>query len=130
MDQIFNNKKAMLYSFIASGLFSIYTGLRFYSLNGARRITGTEAKHMIRTGRIQTIIDVRTNVEYSIGHYPQSINLPLQSLTKKQLTGIMKNTQILVYCNTGQRARRASEFLHKNGYENVYYISESYKTLL
>jgi rhodanese-related sulfurtransferase len=46
------------------------------------------------------------------------------------MKGIMKSLPILIYCNTGNRARRASELLKKMGYEHVYYIADTYKTLL
>ena len=41
----------------------------------------------------------------------------------------MGKEEILVYCNTGQRARRAAEVLRKLGYKNVYYIESSYTSL-
>jgi rhodanese-related sulfurtransferase len=48
----------------------------------------------------------------------------------KQVKGLNKLDKILVYCNTGQRARRAVDIMREFGYKNVYYIEGTYKTLL
>ena len=127
---ILNNKKFILYSGIASGLYALYSGFRYYSLTGTHLVSSSDAKKLLYDNKIRTIIDVRTTTEYSMGKYPNAINIPVQNLTKSSMKGIMKSTPILIYCNTGQRARKASEILKKMGYENIYYIADSYRTLL
>ena len=49
---------------------------------------------------------------------------------KRKINQINKNDGILVYCNTGQRARKAAEKLKKLGFKNVFYIASTYKTIL
>ena len=112
-----------------SALYTIYAGMRYYSLTGGQLITSEKAKKMLQSGDLKIVIDVRTNTEWSLGHHPNAKNIPIQQLTKKRMKGISKMTPILVYCNTGQRARSASEKLRKMGYEHVYYIADSYLTL-
>jgi len=41
-----------------------------------------------------------------------------------------KNKTIVVYCNTGQRARKASEEIKKLGFNKVFYIEGTYKSLI
>lgn len=127
---LLGNKSFILYSGIASGLYAIYAGFRYHSLNGIHLISSEQAKNMLQNNKIRTVLDVRTNSEYLLGNYPNSHNIPLQKLTTSRLKGIMKSLPILIYCNTGNRARRASELLKKMGYEHVYYIADTYKTLL
>ena len=56
----------------------------------------------------------------------------LLDIIQRQFTlkHIDKDEPILIYCNTGQRARYASEKLQKIGFNNVYYIASSYLNLL
>jgi phage shock protein E len=77
-------------------------------------------------------LDVRTSAErQALGSYPGSIHIPagdLEEEAPKQLAN--KKQSVLVYCNTGQRARKAAEKLRSMGYTDVRYITTSYKNLL
>ena len=76
-----------------------------------------------RARRFGLIIDVRTPKERELlGYYPNSIPVELN-------TNIPKNTWILVYSGDN-RAANAAEALHKLGYINVRYITESYNKLM
>lgn len=108
-------------------LFVVIVLLVLYTYTGAQRITSEEAKRRI----FDKIVDVRTDFEYSSGHYPNAIHLPAGSFTPSaaENAGLKKTDTILVYCNTGQRARRAAETLKSYGYPNVVYIAGTYDTL-
>lgn len=128
-----NTSTFYLTSGIVSLGYTLYAGLKYYSLSGKGLITPSEARDMLRNKQIKHIIDVRTQTEYNYGHYKKSINIPISVLTKeklKQVKGLNKLDKILVYCNTGQRARRAVDIMREFGYKNVYYIEGTYKTLL
>ena len=43
---------------------------------------------------------------------------------------IKKSETLLVYCNTGQRARSAADKLNDAGIKNVVYIAGSYKSIM
>lgn len=66
------------------------------------------------------IIDVRTISEYSLGHIKNAINVPLDTI-EESFGEIVndKNKTILVYCQSGNRSKTASEKLVKLGYTNV-----------
>ena len=54
------------------------------------------------------------------------------NINEKNATRILgknKKRNIVVYCNTGQRARSAAEYFKSYGYENVFYIAGSYSSL-
>lgn len=121
--------KAFLYTGIVSGLYSLYAFASYYTYSGANLISADIAKQYINNKKITVIIDVRTNTEYNLGHYPNSINIPVSEITKDKLN-YPKDTGILVYCNTGQRARKASETINSFGFNNVYYIASTYKTIM
>jgi phage shock protein E len=122
--------------YLLSGLLSLgytlYASAKYYSLTGIGLITSEKAKEMILNKSINKIIDVRTNFEYNLGNYNNSINIPVNEINQENLNkfSINKNDQILVYCNTGQRARYAVEKLRNLNYNNTYYIDGSYTTLL
>lgn len=56
------------------------------------------------------VIDVREVDEYTDGHIPGAVNVPLSELTEKY-SSISKNEIIYVACQLGGRSARACEFL-------------------
>lgn len=104
--------------------------LQFYSNNGSKLIDPIQAKEKIKNNEIQLIIDVRSQFEYDQGHYEGAINIPVSMISKKDFVKYDTNIGIIVYCNTGQRARFAAEKISAFGYNNVYYINGSYSTIL
>lgn len=125
------NSQFFLYTGIITGIYTIYASLRYYSLTGHNLITCTDANKYIKNKKIKHIIDVRTQVEWDYGHYKKSIHIPIQNISKNILNRKIsnKNDGILVYCNTGQRARNGAEKIISYGYKNVYYIDNTYDCL-
>jgi phage shock protein E len=110
---------------IAGGLTAALT----YTYMGQNLISASEAKRLIKKGKIKKVIDVRTITEYRLGHYPKALHIPVNKINKKTTTELPKKG-LLVYCNTGQRARFAAEKLEELGFEDVYYIAGPYTGLL
>jgi|SRR6056300_452108 rhodanese-related sulfurtransferase len=100
--------------------------LVLYSLSGKQLVTAKEAKKLLGSVKV---VDVRTPAEYRMGHYPGAINIPVTVISRRTTRSLPKSG-ILVYCNTGQRARFAAEKLVSLGFENVVYIDGSYKSLM
>jgi rhodanese-related sulfurtransferase len=123
------NSTFFLFTGIGSLLYSFYAGARYYSLTGLNLVTPTKAKKLIKTGEIKNIIDVRTNMEYKMGHYPRAKNIPVTEFSKNKFRKFDMNQGILLYCNTGQRSRRAAELLTGYGFKKVYYIDGLYTSL-
>tara|TARA_Y100000389_G_scaffold71076_1_gene67804 strand:+ start:38378 stop:38761 length:384 start_codon:yes stop_codon:yes gene_type:complete len=125
------NSEFFLYTGIISGLYTIYASLRYYSLTGSNLISCVKAKDYIKKRKIKHIIDVRTQLEWDYGHYKKSIHIPIQNINKNILNRKIsnKNDGILVYCNSGQRARNGAEKIISYGYKNVYYIDNTYDCL-
>lgn len=115
------------YVLMGISILIIIMALVSYSYGSPLRISTDDANSLIDNGRIEVVLDVRTDLEYNVGHYPGSIHIPSGEIASKVMDIIPNpNTSILVYCNTGQRARRAAELLQKMGYSNVRYIAGSY----
>jgi phage shock protein E len=103
--------------------------LTAYTYFGPNLISSEEAKKHIKSGKIKAVIDVRTIMEYRAGHYPKAIHIPVNKINEKTTSELPKKG-LLVYCNTGQRARFAAEKLESLGFEDVSYIAGLYSTLL
>jgi len=129
------NPNFLFYSSIATGIYSVVSALAYYTYSGKQLISASKAKKMLKEHKIKAVIDVRTKVEYDIGHYKKAIHFPIAKMNPKSIPVVMnrnsihKDDSILVYCNTGQRARKAAEKLNENGYKNVYYIAGMYKSI-
>jgi rhodanese-related sulfurtransferase len=124
------NENFYLVTGIVSSIISLISFANYYTLTGIYLISNIEAKKKIKSGEIKVIIDVRTLIEFNLGHYPNALHLPYNKINKKSIKEINKNNGILVYCNTGQRARKAAEKLKSLGFKNVFYIASTYKTIL
>jgi rhodanese-related sulfurtransferase len=107
-----------------------YIGYLLYDLavNSEHRISAEDAKQQ----KYDLILDVRTSIERQrLGHHPDSVDVASADLEKIMPSRYPnKSMKILVYCNTGHRARLATDKLHSLGYKNSVYITEGYKSLL
>ncbi len=66
-----------------------------------------------------TLVDVRDRDEYTEGHIPGAVNIPVASFSSE--SGILdKNSTIVVYCNSGGRSYNAYRKLMKLGYKKIY----------
>jgi rhodanese-related sulfurtransferase len=94
------------------------------------KISSEDAKMIIENSPNTLVIDVRTNLERrTFGFYPGSVHIPANNL-ETEMTKYVKDRQIIVYCNSGRRARLAAEKLVKLGFTKVNYIVSPYTTLL
>ena len=66
------------------------------------------------------IIDVRSKLEYKLGHVKDAVNIPVQSIgDSEKLAGVGKNDEVIVYCASGGRSAMAAHILASKGYKNV-----------
>jgi rhodanese-related sulfurtransferase len=102
-----------------------------YAVDSPFRISSEEAKQLLQTKQVDLVLDVRTDLERNtMGFYPNSVHIQSADLEKEMPKNYPdKNIRILAYCNTGHRARLATDKLHKLGYNNVKYISSQYTSL-
>jgi rhodanese-related sulfurtransferase len=102
-----------------------------YAVSSPYHISSAEAKELLQTDQIDLMLDVRTDLERrTLGYYPGSVHIQsadLEARMPKEYPD--KRIRILAYCNTGHRARMATDKLHKLGYTNARYISSSYTSL-
>lgn len=90
-------------------LFLSYRFYRFYAIK-------KKLPALLKDGAI--LVDVRSKGEYSQGHNPNSINIPLDELNKESKK-LDKTKTILLCCASGTRSGMAVGILKKNGFQNV-----------
>ena len=88
--------------------------------NTYRQVSAHEALEMMAQEENYIILDVRTPSEYSIGHIPNAILIPNETIGTEELPQLPDKSQlILVYCRSGNRSKQAAEKLVKLGYTNI-----------
>lgn len=120
-----------LFMIIGGVLFGFGYYLKYEkSLNNPSLIKPRVAKKLISLGA--KTLDVRTPGEYNLGHANNAINMTYNEINDINLlkNNINKNDMIVVYCNSGTRARKAADKLISLGYTEVFYIVETYISLI
>jgi rhodanese-related sulfurtransferase len=82
------------------------------------------------------ILDVREIYEFNEKKIKNTYHIPLSLLEdgKKinsfnSLKKIINDSNILIFCNTGKRARKATNIILQQGYDNVYYMNINFDEL-
>jgi phage shock protein E len=70
------------------------------------------------------LLDVRTKSEYAKGHIGNSINMPLDEVSKK-IDQLNKSKEIVTCCGVGLRAAHAHRILKNTGFENTKFMEGS-----
>ena len=65
------------------------------------------------------IIDVRTRQEFSCGHVPGALNVPLDQIGQVQELVPDKSAPVYLYCASGGRSMMAAGMLKRMGYNNA-----------
>lgn len=88
-------------------------------LKRAGLISPRDAHTYLQTGAL--LIDVRTPGEFSSGHLPNAINLPLDQIETSLPSRVAdKNQVILLHCQSGMRSGLAKRKLNRLGYSKAY----------
>lgn len=65
------------------------------------------------------IVDVRTAQEFMAGHLPKAVNFPLSEL-QRHFANMNKDTQIVLYCRSGNRSGQAYQYLKYQGFTQIH----------
>jgi UPF0176 protein len=105
------------------------------SLRGIRNIdpneiTGTHLKphevlEMLDRDDV-VFVDVRSNYESNVGRFKNAVTLDIDNFRdfpeKLKELEHLKNKKVVTYCTGGIKCEKASGYLRKNGFENVYQV--------
>jgi phage shock protein E len=70
---------------------------------------------------VDVVIDVRSKLEFWLGHLPGAVCIPVGAITEElpKREDIGPASRILVYCASGARSAAAARALQAAGYRNV-----------
>ncbi len=112
-------------------LLVILLGFLYYNMSSALAMRPEEAKAKLTKGEFDAVVDVRTDAEWNMGHFPLAIHIPISKITTEVEKRIPdKNARVLVYCNTSTRARQGAEAMQALGYTNVRYLLGTHKNIM
>ena len=89
--------------------------------NTYQQISQEEAKNRMDTSNV-IVLDVREQEEYDTGHIPRAVLLPVGTISADTAAAVIpeKDSEVLVYCRSGNRSKTASQALADLGYTNIY----------
>lgn len=86
-------------------------------------ITPAELKERFDRGDAPVVIDVRDHDEWDAAHIPQARHIPITQLPVRWRE-LNPDDEIVLYCNTGTRSRRALYFLRLKGFARVRHLTD------
>ncbi len=89
-----------------------------------KNIKREEAEEVIANGA--TILDVRTEGEFSEGHISGAINMEIGEMSEEEIEKLDKEKSYLLYCRSGGRSSRATQILDFLDFKNVYNLEGGY----
>jgi phage shock protein E len=131
MAKLFYSSRMIMILFLFVFIAFVYFSYQ-YAVTSPYRVSSEKAKEMIKSKKIDIVLDVRTDAERStLGYYPGSLHIQSADLEKRMAKEYPnKESRMIIYCNTGHRARNAADKLQKMGYKNAMYISSTYDSLM
>ena len=83
-------------------------------------LTAQEAKQRMEENSEAIVLDVRTQEEFDQGHIPGAVCLPNEFIAADMPFPFGKDTELLLYCRSGNRSAEAAKKLQDLGFSNVY----------
>jgi rhodanese-related sulfurtransferase len=93
------------------------------ALAAAQDISSREAKALLEKNRDIFLLDVRTPQENSQARLPGTVLIPINEF-ERRIKEVPRNRTIIVYCAVGSRSKPVAEFLSRNGYKDVYHMTD------
>jgi phage shock protein E len=90
-----------------------------FTLKKTGQISAKNARAHLKNGAL--VIDVRSRGEFSSGHLPNAVNIPLDEIETALPRRVKdKNQVLLLHCLSGTRSGMAKSKLKSLGYANVF----------
>lgn len=98
----------------------LVVGVAIYSIwKRSSQISTKQAVAYLKDGAL--VLDVRSSAEFSSGHLPNAINLPVEEIEVALPLRVKdKNQVLLLHCQSGMRSGVAKTKLVGLGYANVF----------
>jgi len=84
---------------------------------GVEQVDPEEAKELVEGGAV--LLDVREDDEWSAGHPPAAIHLPMGRVMNEHAGVLPRDNRVVAVCRTGGRSQRVAVALRQAGYDVV-----------
>jgi rhodanese-related sulfurtransferase len=110
------NDYLLIFIIITSGLLLLFP----QALSGGVIMINVKNSVLLMNREACTIIDVRSEEKFNVGHIPNAVNIPYNKLPEMvdRLKKQPKKT-ILVYCGSGNSSGKAMKLLNQKEFESV-----------
>lgn len=88
------------------------------SCGSINNMTAVDLARYMTNQKDLVLLDVREQNEFEYSHLGQAMHIPLNRLSER-IKELPENKEIVVYCRSGTRSRRAAEILQSAGIKNV-----------
>jgi rhodanese-related sulfurtransferase len=84
-------------------------------------VTATSSTPKFRGAPVDFVIDVRSKLEFWMGHLPGAVCVPVDRIPDGLgvVNGLSPKSRVMVYCASGARSRAAAETLRAAGFKHV-----------
>ncbi len=89
---------------------------------GKEALSARELSALLSQDNPPLLLDVRRGEEYILGNLPDSVLIPVDELNER-LEVLDKDKDIVVYCKSGARSRRAMDMLKAAGFKKVRHLT-------
>ena len=127
----------------AVALLAILAGCSTAPSNGSGESAYTEVDAQFvadnaKSAPAMPLVDVRTAQEFADGHIPGAINIEYSEVMSNdhsqaaaliemfEKAGIAHDSDVIIYCRTGKRAKSVADILNGAGYSNIYLYTGSW----
>ena len=91
------------------------------------KISASQLKQWLDSGKDLTLLDVRNDYEIEIGTFENAVPVGVDHFRKfpdatKQLPESMKQKPVVMFCTGGIRCEKAGPFMEEEGFEEVYQL--------
>jgi rhodanese-related sulfurtransferase len=109
-----------IYGYLLGGIGSwLFSGRPVEKL---AQLSVQELKSRLDSGRLNHLIDVRTQAEWNHGRIQNASHFPLNEILDNGFN-VPKDEEIVVNCGTGYRSNIVASYLQQNGYSKVYSLA-------
>ena len=110
------NDYLLIFIIITSGLLLLFP----QALSGGVIMINVKNSVLLMNREACTIIDVRSEEKFNVGHIPNAVNIPYNKLPEMvdKLKKQPKKT-ILIYCGSGNSSGKAMKLLNQKEFESV-----------
>jgi rhodanese-related sulfurtransferase len=98
-------------------------GMTAHAWAAEKNISSRDAETLLATKKKVYLLDVRTPQEYSQAKLAGAVLIPINEV-ERRLREVPRNKIIVVYCAVGSRSKIVADYLSRQGYRDVYNMTD------